>query len=60
MAGEVSEPVGTSQARTVLREDPGPGPANVLVEANDRLERIRSLLAGVLSPADPAPPRTAS
>lgn len=59
MAGESSGRVGTSQARTVLRENPGRGPAKVLVEANDRLQRIRSLLAGALPPADTAPPRPA-
>lgn len=52
---------GTSSAqdtrtRTVLREDTGRGPAAVLVEANDRLQEVRSLLATVLTPATPDAP----
>lgn len=51
MAGTTSAQ--DTRTRTVLREATGPGPATVLVEANDRLQEVRSLLATVLTPGTP-------
>ncbi len=41
----------------VLREATGPGTATVLIEANDRLQQIRSLLAAAVSPQQAHPAR---
>ncbi|MGA8114241.1 MAG: hypothetical protein WCA46_11310 [Actinocatenispora sp.] len=40
----------SAQGGTVLREETVRGPATVLVEANDRLQEIRSLLAVAVKP----------
>ncbi|BCJ35492.1 hypothetical protein Athai_29950 [Actinocatenispora thailandica] len=37
----------------VLRDTHRPGPASVLVEANDRLQDLRELLAGALTGDEP-------
>lgn len=37
-------------SRTRLRERPEPGPATVLIEANDRLQQVRSLLITAVAP----------
>ena len=45
-----AQPAAEAPVRTVLREATGRGPAAVLVEANDRLQNVRNLLAAALSP----------
>lgn len=42
-----------SDAPVVLRDTNRPGPASVLVEANDRLQDLRALLAGALTVDEP-------
>ncbi len=40
-----------------LREATGPGTVAVLIEANDRLQQVRSLLAAAVSPQRSRPAR---
>jgi hypothetical protein len=42
-----------SDTPVVLRDIHRPGPASVLVEANDRLQDLRAMLAGVLTGGEP-------
>jgi hypothetical protein len=42
-----------SDTPVILRDTHRPGPASVLVEANDRLQDLRALLAGVLTGDEP-------
>ena len=42
-----------SDTPVVLRDTERPGPASVLIEANDRLQELRALLAGAMHAAEP-------